>query len=344
VLTTNDRAYAQKLFEHRLNEELRPARYEKLKELRIKHSNRNQFPPSGSFARQLMQIQTTFAKQSALAFADALLEAHRRAYLPFDKESFNSALDDVRALLSSHEKGIRDIAMQEFRRGGPELVKSVEAQVSVDAQSRIGHIHDSILRLLTLRHEEWRMEADAADGKAANQNRMSSDDLRFARLAVEQAKKSVAEDEQPRPLVGAVVVRDGQVLATAHRGEVAGRHAEYTALEQKLRNTSLVGATVYTTLEPCTKRNDPKVACAHRLVERKVKKVWIGMLDPNPVVHGKGLDILRAANIEIQLFPHELMAELEELNRDFVRQFRQRRKRAKPSKGKKVARKPHGKP
>jgi pyrimidine deaminase RibD-like protein len=148
----------------------------------------------------------------------------------------------------------------------------------------------------------------------------TTEDREFASLAIAEARKSISEDnERPHPKVGAVVVKDGQVLGRAHRGEVAGCHAEYIALECKLAEASLVDATVYTTLEPCTERNHPKVPCAHRLVERKVKRVVIGMLDPNPVIRGRGQLILREANIITDLFPHDLMSQVEELNRDFIR-------------------------
>jgi pyrimidine deaminase RibD-like protein len=150
-------------------------------------------------------------------------------------------------------------------------------------------------------------------------------DRQFAALAIAEARSSVSEDDhQPHPKVGAVVVRDGAVLASAHRGEVLGCHAEFIALEIKLGNASLAGATVYTTLEPCTERNHPKVPCATRLVERKVKRVVIGMLDPNPLITGRGQLLLREANIITDFFPHDLMTEVEELNRDFKRLHKMR--------------------
>jgi pyrimidine deaminase RibD-like protein len=155
-----------------------------------------------------------------------------------------------------------------------------------------------------------------------NGPQVTADDYRFALMAVEQARKSVGEDGRTHPKVGAVIVVDGEVLATAYRGEIPGCHAEYIALERKLADMSVAGATVYTTLEPCTERNHPKIPCARRLVERRVKRVVIGTLDPNPVIRGHGVIILREANIITDLFPADLMAQVEELNRDFMRSHR----------------------
>jgi pyrimidine deaminase RibD-like protein len=146
-------------------------------------------------------------------------------------------------------------------------------------------------------------------------------DHKFARMAIEQARKSLVEDDgRSHPLVGAVVVKDGEVLSVAHRGEIApGNHAEFVALEKKLANVSLTGATVYTTLEPCTTRNHPKVPCAERLIDRKVARVVIGMLDPDERIRGFGQMKLRTASIATQFFPADLMSEVEELNREFSR-------------------------
>src|SRR5882762_4773457 len=61
------------------------------------------------------------------------------------------------------------------------------------------------------------------------------DDRKFARMAIDEARKSVSEkDDRVHPKVGAVVVKDGRVLSTAHRGEQQGNHAEFVALEKKL--------------------------------------------------------------------------------------------------------------
>jgi pyrimidine deaminase RibD-like protein len=142
----------------------------------------------------------------------------------------------------------------------------------------------------------------------------------FMEMAIEEARKSVGEDNRTHPKVGAVVVKNGAVLATAFRGELGkGEHAEYTALERKLPDATLAGTTVYATLEPCTSRNHPKTPCAQRLIDRKVKRVVIGMLDPNPRICGKGERLLRDHGIEVERFPHELVMKLEEMNRAFVK-------------------------
>ena len=148
-----------------------------------------------------------------------------------------------------------------------------------------------------------------------------ADDRKFARMALEEAKHSVAEDDRVHPKVGVVIVKEGEVLSRAHRGESLEGHAEYIALEKKLADAAVTGATVYTTLEPCTTRNHPKIPCVERLIERKVARVVIGMLDPNPSITGRGQRKLRDANIVTELFPHDLMSEVEELNREFTRQF-----------------------
>ena len=116
-----------------------------------------------------------------------------------------------------------------------------------------------------------------------------------------------------------MVVKDGRVIASAHRGEIPKCHAEFIALEKKLADVPLSGATVYTTLEPCTSRTHPKLPCAVRLAERKVARVVIGILDPDDRISGRGQRALRKSGIITELFPHDLMSQVEELNRDFVR-------------------------
>ena len=151
----------------------------------------------------------------------------------------------------------------------------------------------------------------------------------FEELAIQEARRSVAEDQRPHPRVGAVVVKDGRVVSQAHRGETPKCHAEFIALEAKLPDDLVAGSTVYTTLEPCTTRNHPKIPCAQRLIERRVARVFVGMLDPNPEIRGLGIQALNDAGIETQLFPGELRSQIEEINREFIRDQKERPARPK---------------
>lgn len=146
-------------------------------------------------------------------------------------------------------------------------------------------------------------------------------DREFCVLAVAQARKSVAEDDgEPHPYVGAVVVKDGTVLATGYRGETGeGRHAEFCALKKindDVDHVDLTGCTIYTTLEPCSQRNSPnKTACATRLINANASRVVYGLSDKDQSVYGHVS--LAEANIAIGLFPSDLVQELIALNKEW---------------------------
>jgi diaminohydroxyphosphoribosylaminopyrimidine deaminase/5-amino-6-(5-phosphoribosylamino)uracil reductase len=100
------------------------------------------------------------------------------------------------------------------------------------------------------------------------------------------------------PLVGAVVVRDGDAVGEGWYEYEGVRHAEAIALEEA--GEAARGATLYVTLEPCSHhgRTPP---CAEAVVAAGVARVVVGARDPNPVVDGRGLERLRSAGIEVEL-------------------------------------------
>lgn len=170
--------------------------------------------------------------------------------------------------------------------------------------------------------EDWQPNVllpEAEDRHARQLLAQQKLDLICMRAAVDQARKCCSETGRVSPLVGAVASQGNKALSCAFRGELTpGDHAEFTLLEGKCKSETLTGATIYTTLEPCTTRNPPKLPCVERLIGRRVARVVIGMLDPDERIRGRGVLALRKANIRVDLFPPNLMAELEEMNREFI--------------------------
>ena len=141
--------------------------------------------------------------------------------------------------------------------------------------------------------------------------------------SIDLARRCESEANRISPKVGAIAVRNGIALGEAYRGEVEnGEHAEFTLLERKLPDEDLSGATLFTTLEPCTARNPPKIPCADRIIARGIQTVVIGTLDHNPEIRGKGELRLQDAGVEIMKFDSDLVREIVHLNGEFVQKHR----------------------
>jgi len=148
-------------------------------------------------------------------------------------------------------------------------------------------------------------------------------------FAVAEMYKSIPEHEDKTdPQVGAILTTsDGIVIETAHRGELrAGDHAEFTVLERKCRDRKVDGCVIYATLEPCAPgaRKNPKLSCSERIANGRIKKIYIGIQDPDPTVKGKGEDFLRSKNIEIEYFDKDLQNEIIAANEKFMEEARER--------------------
>lgn len=142
--------------------------------------------------------------------------------------------------------------------------------------------------------------------------------------AIELSRNCVTEPgkKTPAPKVGAVLVKDDKIIGEAYRGETGeGDHGEFALLQKKLIGKDVRGATLYTTLEPCTIRNPPKRPCCEWIIEAGIGLVVIGMLDPNPEVCGLGQLKLRKAKIKVAHFDPDLVPEIEEINREFSDQY-----------------------
>ena len=142
------------------------------------------------------------------------------------------------------------------------------------------------------------------------------------RMVIEEAKKSVGEDERIHPKVGAILVDiSGKVIFRAHRGELGDAgHAEYTLLEKvKNAGTSIKGTILFVTLEPCTRRGKHKIPCAVRVAQSGISRIYIGTLDPNPHISGRG-DIFLSYHMAVEHFPHSLAKELMAINSGYFAQ------------------------
>jgi diaminohydroxyphosphoribosylaminopyrimidine deaminase / 5-amino-6-(5-phosphoribosylamino)uracil reductase len=118
----------------------------------------------------------------------------------------------------------------------------------------------------------------------------------YMRLALRLAARASGRTS-PNPQVGAVIVREGRIVGKGYHQRAGAPHAEINALADAGSQAS--GADLYINLEPCSHygRTPP---CAHALIESGIRKVFVGMLDPNPLVNGKGVTVLRDAGLSVR--------------------------------------------
>jgi diaminohydroxyphosphoribosylaminopyrimidine deaminase/5-amino-6-(5-phosphoribosylamino)uracil reductase len=124
--------------------------------------------------------------------------------------------------------------------------------------------------------------------------------------AIELAKLGTGH-VSPNPLVGCVIVRDGKILAEGWHERYGGVHAEVHALRYAA-DADLAGATMYVTLEPCA-HHGKQPPCAESIATTAIDRVVVGCIDPNPLVAGKGLEVLRRAGKDVVVGVEQLACE-----------------------------------
>ena len=138
------------------------------------------------------------------------------------------------------------------------------------------------------------------------------DDL-YMRMALELARKGKGWTT-PNPLVGAVILKGGRVIGQGYHQKYGQPHAEVNAIASAKEDVT--GATLYVTLEPCSHfgKTPP---CSDLLIDKNIKRVVVGTLDPNPLVAGKGIERLRSTGIEV--VTGVLEEETQKLNEIFIK-------------------------
>ncbi|MCX7923662.1 MAG: bifunctional diaminohydroxyphosphoribosylaminopyrimidine deaminase/5-amino-6-(5-phosphoribosylamino)uracil reductase RibD [Clostridia bacterium] len=135
----------------------------------------------------------------------------------------------------------------------------------------------------------------------------------YMQRALELAKDGWGRTN-PNPLVGAVIVKDGEIISEGYHAMLGGAHAEVAAFNNAKQDVS--GATMYVTLEPCSHygRTPP---CAKAIVELGIKEVVVAMVDPNSKVAGRGIKMLEEAGIKVVTGVMEQQAK--KLNEIFIK-------------------------
>ncbi|SFE28890.1 diaminohydroxyphosphoribosylaminopyrimidine deaminase / 5-amino-6-(5-phosphoribosylamino)uracil reductase [Lentibacillus persicus] len=145
------------------------------------------------------------------------------------------------------------------------------------------------------------------------------DDAHYMQIALNLAG-SVSGQTTPNPPVGAVVVKDGEILGFGAHLKAGEPHAEVHALQMAGEKTK--GATIYVTLEPCS-HHGKTPPCADLIIEKGLKRAVIAIKDPNEKVAGRGIEKLEAAGVDVEL--GVLKSEAAKVNKYFLHYIRTQR-------------------
>jgi len=139
--------------------------------------------------------------------------------------------------------------------------------------------------------------------------------IRFMRRACEIAFSRMGHTS-PNPAVGAVIVKNGQIAGEGGTGPYGSDHAEVRAIKNAMSgNTGTDGAEIYVSLEPCSHYGKTP-PCTEAIINSGIKKVYVPLLDPNPLVSGRGVRRLAEAGVEVEIM-HQSSAMASDLLRGF---------------------------
>lgn len=143
-------------------------------------------------------------------------------------------------------------------------------------------------------------------------------DERYMRRAIELARKGEI-GAHPNPMVGAVIVGpDGAIIGEGYHRTCGQAHAEVNAIaDAESKGADLTDSTLYVTLEPCAHYGKTP-PCALLIINKRIPRVAVGMIDPFGKVHGKGIAMLREAGIEVEILNGDTVRECRDLNRRFI--------------------------
>lgn len=119
---------------------------------------------------------------------------------------------------------------------------------------------------------------------------------KYMKRVLELARQGIGKTS-PNPMVGCVVVKDGEIISEGFHEQYGGFHAERNALSKCGEEAE--GADLYVNLEPCCHQGKTP-PCTDIIIEKKIKRVFVGCLDSNPLVAGKGIRILEEHGIEVE--------------------------------------------
>jgi diaminohydroxyphosphoribosylaminopyrimidine deaminase/5-amino-6-(5-phosphoribosylamino)uracil reductase len=140
---------------------------------------------------------------------------------------------------------------------------------------------------------------DKTAARKCTQRRITMTDEEYMREAIELSGLGEG-GVNPNPLVGAVIVKNNEIIGRGAHLKYGREHAERNAIaDARAKGFDVSGATLYVTLEPCCHQGH-QPPCTSAIIEAGISRVVIGSRDPNPLVHGKGVRILKEHGIEVR--------------------------------------------